>query len=163
MKHIVALIILGVALSACQQRKQQFFTTAPEIDLIKKLDKSFAAADWATYRGSYADTAKIWFNTWGAKDAISVDTLLVRLQSARANYTEAQLGQPAIYEMNETDDGKRWVHRFGRWDAEHKNGKDVSWPSTAAFLVSDGKIIFGAYIFNALPGYLANQDSIAAK
>jgi hypothetical protein len=163
MKHFLAFLALAVSFSACQQKKQQYFASSPEIDLVKKLDQSFATADWTTYRNSYADTAQIWFNTWGGEGAISVDTLIANLQSARNNYTEIKLSDPAVYEMIETDAGDRWVHRWGRWDVTHKNGKDISWASHAAFLVSDGKIRGAGYIFNSLPGYLANQDSTMAK
>jgi hypothetical protein len=162
MKQVIVVLILAVAFTACQQ-KQRYFDAAPEIDLVKNLDKAFAAADWTTYRSSYADTATIWFNTWGDEGAISVDTLVAGLQRARDNYSEAKLGEPAIYEMVEINNGDRWVHRWGRWDAKHKNGKSVSWPSHASFLVSGGKIRGAGYIFNALPGYLANQDSATAK
>ena len=155
---------LAAVIAACQQGKKQYFTDGPEIDLVKKLDQSFASADWVSFRGSYADTAKIWFNTWGDQDAaLSADSLVARYQKTRVNYNEIKLGDPVIYEMVETDNGQRWVHRWGRWDVKHKNGKNISWPSHGAFLVSDGKIRAAGYIYNALPGYLANQDSVTAK
>ena len=39
MKQVVALIVLAIAFTACQQKKQQYFEAAPEIDLVKNLDK----------------------------------------------------------------------------------------------------------------------------
>lgn len=162
MKYLPILLLLAVSFTACQQKKQ-FFSSSPEIDMIKKLDQSFASADWTSYRSSYADTAQIWFNSWGDGTGISADSLVANLRAARANYTDVKLNDMAVYEMIETDGGDRWVHRWGRWDVQHKNGKAVSWPSHAAFLVSDGKIRGAGYIFNALPGYLANQDTSAVK
>lgn len=162
MKYVIGFLAMAVMFTACQQKKQ-YFTSAPEIDLVKKVDQSYASADWETLRGTYADTTKIWLNTWGGQDAISVDTLMARLQTARANYTDVKMGEPIVYEMIETDDGTRWVHRWTRWDVTHKNGKSFSYPSHASFMVSDGKIRGAGYIFNALPGYLANQDSTAKK
>ena len=163
MKKLFALIVLAAFLIACQQGKKQYFSDGPEIDMIKKMDQSFAAGDLTAIRNNYADTAKIWFNTWGDENAISVDTLMARAQAARSNYDEVKMSDPLIYEMVELDNGNRWVHRWFRWDIKHKNGKSYSYNSHASFMVMGGKIRAAGYVFNALPGYLATQDSSAAK
>jgi hypothetical protein len=79
--------------------------------------------------------------------------------------TEVKLNN-SVYEMIVTDDGDKWVHRWGVWEGKMANGKASSWTSNVSFLVSDGKIRIGAYVFNALPNYLASQpdpDPAAAK
>ena len=90
-------------------------------------------------------------------------TGLAGFQKSRDTYSDLKMNMP-IYEMITTDDGQQWVHRWLKWEGTLKNGKSVAWPSHASFLVSDGKIRGAGYIFNALPGYLANQpDSTATK
>ncbi len=156
MKKLVGILLVAVLFASCQTQKKQWFSTSPEIDLVKKLDASFAGSDWATFRSSFADTAKIWVNVPWSEPGISADTLTARFTASRAGMTALKLSNE-VYEMIETDDGDRWVHRWGLWEGTLANGKSASWTSNANFLVSDGKIRIAAYIFNGLPTYLANQ------
>ena len=159
MKKLIGFLILIVAFTACQ--KKQYTDKGPEIDLVKSVDDAFLKADFVAYKAAYSDTASVWFNDWNGADT-SLDSLVSALQRARSNYSDLKINMP-VYEMVITDAGDQWVHRWCKWEATLKNGKSVAWPSHASFLVSAGKIRGAGYIFNALPGYLANQDSTASK
>ena len=159
MKNLIGFLILAIVFTACQ--KKQYTASSPEIDLVKKVDESFQNADFAAYRSAYADTTKVWYNDWNGVST-PIDSVVKALQTARSNFADIKMNMP-IYEMITTDDGQQWVHRWTKWEATLKNGKSVSWPSHASFLVSDGKIRGAGYIFNALPGYLANQPDSAAQ
>ena len=162
MKKLIGILLVAVLFASCQTQKKQWFDASTEIDLVKKLDASFAGADWTTFRGSFADTAKIWVNTSWSEPGISADTLTARFTVSRAGMTSLKLSNE-VYEMIETDDGNRWVHRWGVWEGTLANGKSATWTSNASFVVSGGKISTAGYIFNALPGYLASQpDPVVA-
>ncbi|MBL7847245.1 MAG: hypothetical protein JNL40_07240 [Cyclobacteriaceae bacterium] len=156
MKRIVGILLVVLLFASCKQQPKQWYSTSPEVDLVKQVDASFASGDWATFRAAFADTAKIWVNTTWNEPSMSADTLTANYKSARGNMTEAKLTN-SVYEMIVTDEGNHWVHRWGVWEAKLANGKTSSWASNSNFLVSDGKIRMGVYIFNALPNYLASQ------
>ncbi len=161
MKKLIGILLVAAVFASCQQQKKQWFASSTEIDLAKKLDQSFAGADWSTFRASFADTAKIWVNTFLSDPSISADTLTQAFKSAREGMTAVKLSEDAIYEMIEADNGDRWVHRWGLWEATLANGKTYSWVSNANFKVAGGKIVMAGYVLNSLPGYLANQPDPA--
>lgn len=160
MKRIFGILLVVLLFAACKQQPKQWYSASPEIDLAKQVDAGFAAGDWNSFRSPFADTAKVWVNTSWSEPSISADTLTARFKSARSGMTEAKLAT-SVYEMIVTDKGDHWVHRWGVWEAKMANGKAVSWTSNASFLISGGKITLVAYIYNALPGYLANQPDPA--
>ena len=159
MKKIACLIVLAVVLASCQTQKKQWWGTSAEIDVIKKMDEAFVAGDLAAYRAAFADTTKVWFNQWTGTP-ISPDTLVSNIAATRATLTSLKMNDP-YYEMIENDDGQRMVHRWIMWEATLTSGKSYTWASNADFIVSDGKIRTAYYIFNALPGYQANQPDPA--
>jgi hypothetical protein len=161
MKRVIGIFLVVAVCASCQNQKKQWFDKSPEIDMVKKLDQAFAAGDWTTFRGSFADTAKIWVNTPWTEPAISADSVTRAYKSAREGMSEIKLGKFAIYDMAETDKGDRWIHRWGVWEATFANGKTSTWTSNANFKVVGGKIISASYFFNALPIYLANQPDPA--
>lgn len=164
MKAFIGIVLLLVFTTSCQQPKKQVFNEGPEIDMVKKLDQAFAGADWDTFRASFSDTAKIWVNTSWSEPSIPADTLTQGFRTARANMSQATLNENAIYSMIDYDNGERWVHRWGVWQATYANGKSATWTSNANFRFAGGKIIRAGYIFNALPGFQANQpDPAPAK
>lgn len=160
MKRIVGILLVALLFAACKQQPKQWYNASAEIDLAKQVDAGFANGDWSSFRAAFSDTAKIWVNTSWSEPAITADTLTANYTNARAGLTDAKLNN-AVYEMIVTDEGDHWVHRWGVWQATLANGKSTSWTSNASFLVSGGKITIAAYIFNALPSYLANQPDPA--
>lgn len=160
MKRLVVIFFALLLLASCKQQPKQWFNAGAEIDLAKQIDGAFAAGDWTTFRAAFADTAKTWVNTTWSQPGISADSLTAGFKSARDGMSEAKLSN-SIYEMIVTDEGDHWVHRWGVWEGKLANGKSATWTSNANFLVSDGKVRMAAYVYNALPGYLANQPDPA--
>ena len=156
----IILFFLTAVITACQ--KKQYFTASPEIDLIKKGNEAYLKADWATFKSLYADTAKVLVNEWWGGE-ITVDKFIEMEKEQIANFAEYKIGDDAIFEMVETDDGARWVHSWFLWSAKHKNGKEARTAVHLSAQVKNGKIVMFGIIADNLPGYLMNppMDSMA--
>ncbi len=156
MKKLVLFFPILLIVSACG--KKQYFTTSPEIDLVKKGNEAYFKGDWETFRSLFADTAKIMFNTWMG-DEIGPDAYTDMLKSGVADLAEYHMKDDAIFEMVITDTGEHWVHTWLLWMAKHKNGKEISSPVHIATMIKDGKVYYQGIISNQLPGYLARMNS----
>ena len=65
MKKLILIALAGLFVIACQEKHPVRFTTSSaEIDSYKKGIDAYEKADWATWSGMFADTAKIYHNTW---------------------------------------------------------------------------------------------------
>ncbi|HLF34699.1 MAG TPA: hypothetical protein VI583_10690 [Cyclobacteriaceae bacterium] len=152
------ILFLSVLLLAAACGQKQYFTSCPEIDLIKKTNNAYFSGDWQTLRSSFSDTAKIWNITWMGQE-IGPDAYVEMLKSGVADLAEYKMSDDAIYEMVITDKGEHWVHNWLLWSGKHNNGKEFSTPVHISSMIKDGKIINNAIIFNELPGYLATMSS----
>lgn len=164
MKKVILFFIPVLLLLACQTEsvKQQYFTSSPEIDLVRKGNAAYAAGNWQELRSMYADTAKVYDNVWEDSLALSPDNFISALQTSVENYTEYTIADNAIYEMVINDEGQTWVHNWFLWKGKHKNGMDVSIPIHLSFQVVDDKVAFQANMYNTLPAYLADNAKPAA-
>lgn len=155
-------MLLAVVISACQ--KKQYYTASSEIDLVKKGNEAYLKADWETLKSLYADTAKILVNKWMGEE-ISVDQFIEMEKAEVGTLSEYKIGDDAIYEMVELDNGVRWVHTWLLWSGKYKNGKEVRTPVHISTQVLNGKAVWQGFIVDTLPGYLAQPpvDSVAAK
>ena len=156
------ILILSVLLLAAACGQKQYFTSSPEIDLVKKANEAYFNSDWESLRSMYSDTAKIWFNTWMGSE-IGPDAFIDMLKSGVADLTEYKMSDDAIYEMIITDNGDHWVHNWLLYTVKYNNGKEASVPVHISAMVKDGKIYNLALIVNALPGYLAAMSSDTTK
>lgn len=162
MKKILAFLLLALAFTACQ--KKQYFSESPEIDLVKKGATAYTSGDWDGLRAIYADTVKVWVNTWDDKTAMNLDQFIEMEKTGAAGYSSYSIGDDAVYEMIITDKGQHWVHTWLNHTATLKNtGKTASNPVNISSLVANGKVVMQVFILDSLPGYLAAQDSTAAK
>ena len=160
MKILAFGFVAAVALMSCQQ--QQFFTSSPEIDFIKKVDESYLKGDWTTNRSFYHDTATIYINTWG-RNKLTADQVVEAFKAGVADYTEYSLSDDRYYEMIIDDQGQHWVHCWAEWKGLHKNGKEVRSVVNITWRVENNKILFAGFIFDTLPNHLATEaDSVNA-
>lgn len=156
MRKLFFAVLALLVLNACQEK--QYFDASPEIDLVKKANDAYFKGDWSTMRSVFADTARIWFNTWHTKnDGLTPDQFVETLKTGLENYSEYKMGDEPIYEMIVTDEGDKWVHCWFLWSATTKSGVEVNTPVSIGGMVKDGKIVYEAAVVNALPGYLAAQ------
>ena len=88
MKKLLALLTGSVFVLSCQTSPQRYFSSCPEIDLVKSGNAAYVAGDWQTLRALYVDTAKIYDNVWPGDQALSVDDFMNRLQAGLTDMTE---------------------------------------------------------------------------
>lgn len=157
MKKPMLLLVAVTLLLSCKPNSKQHFTSSPEIDLIKKSNAAYVSGDWETMRTAYADTAKIFGNTWHTEEGINADDFIKDLRTNAANYSQYKISGDAIYEMVTTDQGQKWVYNWFQWSGTHKNGTEVKMPIHIAFLIVNGKVVFQAHYFNQLPAFLAEN------
>ena len=156
MKTLFTFLSLIILLAGCQQK--QYFSSCPEIDMIKKADAAYFSGDWATFRSIFADTAKVNNNTWLGGE-ISPDQFIETMKTDLANYTEYHQGESPFYEMIIDDKGQKFVHAWWQWAGTHKNGKKVSVVVHVTAQMAGDKIGWLGAISDSLPGYLAEQPS----
>ena len=156
MKNPILLLSVLFLVAACGQK--QYFTSSPEIDLVKKANEAYFTGDWQSLRSMYADTAKFWFNTWMGGE-VGPDRYIEMLKSGVTDLMEYKMSDDAIYEMVITDKGEHWVHNWFLYSTKHKNGKEIGVPVHLSTMIVDGKVCYQVLIGNALPGYLARMSS----
>ena len=155
MKKLLMFLLLSTAIMACQ--KKQYFSSAPEIDLIKKGNEAYFKGDWESLRSLYADTANIYDNTW-LDNEITADQYIENMKAGLTDFTEYKLADEREFiEMVETDDGQRWVHDWLLWGGTHKSGKKVLTTVHIASQVINNKIVNQVFMYDRLASYLAAQ------
>jgi hypothetical protein len=151
----------AVLLAACQQTPKQYFTSSPEIDLVKKGNAAYLAGDWETLRSCYGDTARIWDNTMDMTKSISADQYIGSMKASLAELASYTISDNAVYEMVVTDDGQHWVHNWFEWKGVTKSGREIVSPVNISFRVEGGKVQWQLDIYNALPMHLAAEADSA--
>ena len=157
MKKLMIFLFGNVLLFSCQTRPQQYFTTCPEIDVIKNTNAAYVEGDWKAMRAAYADTAKIYDNTWDADQFTTADDFVRGLETSVKDYSEYAIGEDAVFEMIVTDKAEKWVHNWFLWKGTHNNGKEVEIPIHLSFKMVDNKVALQVNMYNVLPFYLAAQ------
>jgi hypothetical protein len=158
----ILLFLSAATLLSCQTRQQQFFTSCPEIDLVKKMNAAYVSGDWQAMRSGYADTAKVYDNTWRDAKPLTAGDFLAGLQAAVGDYSEYSIAGDAVYEMIVTDDGQKWVHNWFLWKGVHKNGTEVRMPIHLSLMIVGDKVVTQVNMYNVLPAYLATQPTSVA-
>ena len=149
MKKLFLLGFAAILFIACQNKPERFTTTSANIDVIKKLLNDYHAGDWDAWKSNYADTAKIFHNTW--KTGASPDETIASLKSILANTSKYRFdeGEDEIfYEQTIDDDGKTWVNFWGNWRGTlAANGQELEIPVHLSCHMADGKIVneYGFY------------------
>ena len=96
MKKLFLLGFAVILFAACQNNQEQFTRTSPEIDVAKALLKDYHAGDWEAWATHYADTAKIFHNTWDESKGTTPEET--------ANSLKAILNNMSSYHFEEEDD-----------------------------------------------------------
>lgn len=161
MKTLTLFFVCTLFLFSCQTKPQQYFSSCPEIDMIRNGNAAYVAGDWKALRAIYADTAKILNNTW-MNDATAPDEFVAQLQGVVGNYSEYGIGGDAVYEMIVTDKGEKWVHNWLLWKGKHKNGTEVQFPIHLSFRIAEGKVVTQVNMYDRLPAYLASHPVTVA-
>jgi ketosteroid isomerase-like protein len=151
----------------CQNNSKQFTMTSPEIDVAKALVKDYHAGDWDAWASHYADTAKIFHNTWdeskGATPEETAENLKTILSNLSSYHFEEDDELP-WYEMVTNDKGSVWVNFWGNWKGTlAANGKELNIPVHLSIRFADGKIAREEGFYNLAEFNAALQEIEAAK
>ncbi|MEP1488467.1 MAG: nuclear transport factor 2 family protein [Algibacter sp.] len=144
MRKLFLPVLAVLLFAACQNNKKQFTMTSPEIDVVKSLVKDYHDGNWESWLTHYADTAKIFHNTWdkkkGATPAETVKSLKAILANMSSYHFEEDKGLP-WYEMVTNDDSETWVYFWGNWNGVlSANSKQLKIPVHLALKFVNGKI-----------------------
>tara|TARA_R110000868_G_scaffold82992_8_gene234431 strand:+ start:4846 stop:5769 length:924 start_codon:yes stop_codon:yes gene_type:complete len=159
------LFLLGLALvlfTSCKKEESRFTTASTNIDEVKALVADYNAGNWDAWATHYADTAKIFHNTW--KDGLPPAELLVHLKGLLANTSSYGFDkEPVFYEQTLSDDGNTWVNFWGRWRGTlAANGQELTIPVHISANMKNGKIA-EEYGYYDLSGYTAAMQQIAQE
>jgi len=168
MKTLKTLILLGITVilfTACQNKPERFTTSSPEIDEVKALIKDYHDGNWEAWKTHYADTAKIYHNTW--KKAATLDETIANLKAILANTSSYGFDEgegEIFYEMVINDYDQKWVLFFGNWKGTlAENGKIIEIPVQLTLHLKDGKIVTEFGFYNVDEFTAALQEIEAAK
>ncbi len=142
MKKLILLALAGLFIVACQEKQPVRFTTSSaEITSYKKGIEAYEKADWATWSAMFADTAKIYHNSWdNPASAAEVQEGHVNTLSNLSSYGFDK--EEMVLEHVVDDDGKNWVNFWGLWKGTLKaNGKEIHIPVHISAEFVDGKIV----------------------
>ena len=164
MKKILFSVLLLLIILSCQvDTKERYTRTSTEIDLLKKGIEYYENADWDKWSEQYADSAKIYQNTWHVWSSPEVTKERhIDLISNLSSYGFER--EDLIMERIIDDKGKIWVNSWGLWRGTLKaNNKVIEIPVHLTVQFVDGKIIEECGFWNtaALNEELKNIETIA--
>lgn len=138
------LFLLGIAIvlfTACQEKQEQrYFAESPEIDILKAGIEAYEKADWDTWRGHFADTAKIYVNS---KEPMSLDARVNNLKEMSGAFSSYGFDKKDEYiEMVLDKEKETWVYYWAQHNATiAANKKELSNPVHLAVQFAGGKIV----------------------
>ena len=167
MKKLFLLGLTVLLFVACQNNKKQFTMTSPEIDEVRALVKDYHDGNWESWVTHYADTAKIFHNTWdeskGKTSAETVESLKMILSNMSSYHFEEDDELP-WYEMVTNDKGSTWVYFWGNWKGTlAANNKELQIPVHLSLKFANGKIAREEGFYNLSEFTTALQEIEVAK
>ena len=131
-----------MCLNACQStQNERYKTSSEEIDLLKKGLSDYEKADWDEWSLQYADSAKIFQNTW--IDGASVEEVKTRHKNIIAQLSSYTFSEhDRYYEQIIDNNGKIWVNFWGVWKGTLKaNSKEIVIPVHLTIQFKKGKVV----------------------
>lgn len=140
-KIVLSAMFLFVMFSCQMDSKERYTRTSPEIDLLKKGIEYYENADWDKWAEQYADSAKIYQNTWDVWSSPEVTKERhIDLISKLSNYGFKK--EDMIMERIIDDKGKIWVNSWALWRGTLKaNNKVIEIPVHLTIQFVNGKIV----------------------
>jgi len=142
MRKILFLASLVMLLISCQNNQPERFKTAStEIDLLKKGLSDYENANWVEWSKQYADSAKIFQNTW--LEGVSPEEVKVRHEELISNLSSYSFDKKDMTMEQIIDDrGRTWVNFWGIWKGTLKaNSKEIFIPVHLTIQFKNGKVI----------------------
>ena len=141
MKKLLLFISVVVFISSCTNNKHRYTQDSKEIDIVKATINYYDLQRWDSLPFSYADTAKIYYNS--RKNILSpIDLKSYFTRNSESFSTRAFEDESREYEMIEDNNGKVWVNFWGIWEGNLKaNNKKIRIPVHITYQFIDGKIV----------------------
>lgn len=170
MKKLILLGLTVILFAACQKTEPvRYTTTSPEIDEVKALLKDYQDGNWEAWATHYADTAKIYHNSWKEGSGKTPQQTADDLKAILANVSsygfevDAENDMP-WYEMVLNDNGNTWVSFWGNWKGTlAANNKELEIPVHLSIQFVDGKIVREEGYYNLSEFTAAMAEIEAAK
>ena len=161
MKKLLLLGLILVLGMSCENTEPRYTTSSPEIDSIKALVVEYQDGDWEKWLTHYADTAKIYHNTWNtATSPKETQESFVEIFKNVSSYKFDE--EPVFYEMIIDDEGEKWVNFWGNWRGTlAANDMELEIPVHLSINMVDGKII-EEYGFYDLSNFIVALNEIEA-
>lgn len=141
-KAIILTTSVLMLLISCQNNQSQRFKTASkEIDMLTKGLSDYENANWSEWSKQYADSAKIFQNTW--LEGVGPETVKNRHQELISNLSDYSFDKKDITMEQIIDDrGRTWVNFWGIWKGTLKaNSKEIIIPVHLTIQFKNGKVI----------------------
>jgi hypothetical protein len=165
MKKLFLLGLTLVLFTACQNKPERFTTTSANIDEVKALIADYEAGNWTSWATHYADSAKIYHNTWNKsatpqETSESLKAILANTSSYGFDHGEDEI----FFEQTIDDDGETWVNFWGDWHGTlAENGQELEIPVHLSCKMANGKIANEYGFYDVSKFILAMQAIDASK
>lgn len=129
-------------LISCQNKQSERFKTASaEIEMLKKGLSDYENANWVEWSKQYADSAKIFQNTW--LEGVSPEEVKTRHEQLISSLSSYSFDKKDITMEQIIDDrGRTWVNFWGIWKGTLKaNSKEIIIPVHLTIQFKNGKVI----------------------
>jgi len=141
MKKIIVVLSVVIFIMSCKNNSHRYTQDSKEIDIVKATINYYDFNQWDSLAYSYADTAKIYYNSRKTILAPS-DLKTYFTRNSESFSTRAFEDETREYEMIEDNDGKIWVNFWGIWEGNLKaNNKKIVIPVHITYQFDNGKII----------------------
>ncbi len=138
---LLAISVLMLLISCQNNQTERFKTASTEIDMLKKGLSDYENANWPEWSKQYADSAKIFQNTW--LEGASPEEVRNRHQELISNLSSYSFDKKDITMEQIIDDrGRTWVNFWGIWKGTLKaNSKEIIIPVHLTIQFKNGKVI----------------------
>jgi hypothetical protein len=153
MKTRVLFIVAAAMLASCQQGPKQYSESGPEVELARKNLETYLKQDWVGYASTFADTARIYNNSWDPARAQSVTQWVEGSKGFRVLMPDIKIGEQFHSYIME-DDGEQWVLSWFEWTGTTTDGKSATIPIHISSQVAGGKIVLQELFYDYYPASL---------
>lgn len=166
MKKLILLGLTVIFFIACQNKAtERYTTTSPEIDVVKTLIKDYQDGNWESWMTHYADTAKIYHNTW--KNSVTPGenaTFLKDILANMSSYHFDDVEDEIFYEMVIDNEENTIVHFWGNYKGTlAANNREIEFPVHLSLMFVDNKIAVEWGFYNLAEIMEALNEIEAAK
>ncbi|WP_299889357.1 nuclear transport factor 2 family protein [uncultured Lacinutrix sp.] len=141
MKKLIVFLSIVVLFTNCKNNSHRYTQNSKEIETVKTTINYYDYHQWDSLAFSYADTAKIYYNS--RKHILAPSDLKTYFtRNSESFSTRAFEDESREYEMIEDNNGKRWVNFWGLWKGHLKaNNKEIIIPVHITYQFEKGKIV----------------------